>query len=160
MRILITAVGRLKDGPERELASRYFERATQTGRALGFTFCDIRELVESRAKSAAERKRDEAAALRAVLPSDAAIICLDERGQHLTSLGLARQVEILRDSGIPALAFVIGGAEGLSDELLKSAQLTLAFGTMTWPHQLVRVMVLEQVYRAMTILQGHPYHRK
>jgi 23S rRNA (pseudouridine1915-N3)-methyltransferase len=159
MRILVAAIGRLKDGPERELVARYHERALQTGRALGMSV-DLRELPESRARSAVERKREEAATLCALLPPDAYVICLDERGQQMPSVTFSGLIEKLRDGGASSLAVIIGGADGLGEEIAQRARTTIAFGAMTWPHQLVRVLLLEQIYRAMTIIQGHPYHRE
>ena len=159
MRITVAAIGRLKDGPERELVTRYHERALQTGRALGLSV-DLRELTESRARSAMERKREEAAALCSLLPDDAYVICLDERGQHMPSVKFSALLEKQRDQGVASVAVVIGGADGLGEAISQRARTVIAFGAMTWPHQLVRVLLLEQIYRAMTIIQGHPYHRE
>lgn len=159
MRLIIAAIGRMKDGPERELAARYVERARQAGRALGFTALDEVELPESRARDAAERKREEAAALLKAIGPDALIVALDERGSALTSPAFASKIGQWRDDGARTLAFVIGGADGLDSTLHSSAKLTLALGTLTWPHQLARILIAEQIYRAMTILSGHPYHR-
>ena len=159
MRLMIASVGRMKDGPERQLAARYVERARQAGRALGFTALEEIELPESRARDAAERKREEAAALLKAIGPDAFIVALDERGTSLTSPALANKIGQWRDEGARSLAFVIGGADGLDDTLRGSAKLTLALGTLTWPHQLARILITEQIYRAMTILSGHPYHR-
>lgn len=158
MRILVLAVGRLKDGPERDLVVRYAERIQAVGRGLGMTGFDIAELPESRAARPADRKREEATALRA-RAGDAALVALDERGTMADSDGFARSLAQRRDAGQRELAFLIGGADGLDPALASAAQERIAFGRMTLPHQLVRVLVAEQVYRAMTILSGHPYHR-
>lgn len=159
MKLRIIAVGRLKQGPERELAERYLSRAADVGNGLGLRSFDVREIPESRAHDADARKADEARAIAAHIGSDATIFCLDERGQNLDSAALAATIAKRRDGGTAEIVFVIGGADGLSPELLRQSQVRLAFGTATWPHQLVRVMLLEQIYRAMTILSGHPYHR-
>jgi 23S rRNA (pseudouridine1915-N3)-methyltransferase len=158
MRIVVSAVGRMKAGPERELATRYLDRAIAGGRPLGLTGFSVSELAESRASSAPARKAEEARALAAALP-DAAIIALDERGRSIGSEELAQTIARWRDAGRPALAFVIGGADGLDAEIIERADLVLSFSPLTWPHQLVRIMLAEQLYRTTTILAGHPYHR-
>jgi 23S rRNA (pseudouridine1915-N3)-methyltransferase len=159
MRLTVIAIGRLKHGPERELVERYLERASDLARKLGFRSLEIHELAESRARDAATRMAEEGRAIETLIDEKAAIIALDERGKHLDSASFARHLGQWRDSGTAACAFVIGGADGLSPELRRKAKLNLAFGAQTWPHQLVRVLLLEQIYRAATILSGHPYHR-
>ncbi len=159
MRVLIAAVGRMKQGPERELAARYLERATASGKPLALTGFDVLELPESRAASATARKAEEAKALVAALP-DGALIALDERGKSITSGGFAQQLMRWRDDGRPAVSFIVGGADGLDAALTGKADLVLSFSPLTWPHQLVRIMLSEQLYRATTILSGHPYHRE
>ncbi len=158
MQMTIAAIGRMKAGPERELAERYRDRVEKTGRRLGLSL-SVREFPESRAASAAARKQQEAAALLAALPQNAVLVALDETGRNLDSRAFARQIAEWRDAGVAELYFAIGGADGLAPTLLEAATLRLALGTMTWPHQLVRLMLAEQAYRAVTILSGHPYHR-
>ena len=159
MRVIIAAVGRLKAGPERELSVRYSERAAAGGRRIGWQGVAVVEVAESRSRRPQDRRLEEAVALAAVVPEIAAIVALDATGEVLSSPQLAARLERWRDAGTPATAFLIGGADGLAESLLRRANLRLAFGTATWPHQLVRIMLLEQLYRAMTILSGHPYHR-
>lgn len=159
MRIVIAAIGRMKQGPERELVSRYLDRARATGRQLGLSGFDTIELPESRASSANARKAEEAKALRAALPENAILAVLDEHGKSLTSLKLSDTIATWRDNGKPALVCLIGGADGLDHDLIKSADLKIAFSEFTWPHQIVRIMLAEQLYRTTTILSGHPYHR-
>ena len=158
MKVTVVAVGRLKTGPERELLDRYRDRADRAGRQLGLTF-DTREIAESSARNPATRKEEEAAAILAAVPAAAALIALDERGKPLDSRGFADRIAAWRDGGTKDLAVVIGGPDGLAPAFTDRADLRLAFGAMTWPHQLVRVMLAEQLYRAVTILSGHPYHR-
>jgi len=158
MRILLLAIGRMKAGPERELLTRYLERASHIIRPAGLTGLDWREIEESRARRAEDRKAEEAAALKAAMPAGAQIIFLDERGRSQSSPDFANQISLKRDQGCPALVFVIGGPDGIDLDLLKQGT-SLAFGAMTWPHQLVRILLSEQIYRALTILTGHPYHR-
>ncbi len=158
MRIAIAAVGRMKSGPERELVARYLERAAGSGKPLALTGFDVSELSESRAGSAASRKAEEAKAIRAALP-DGIIVALDERGKALTSESFANQLGRWRDDGRSSVGFIIGGADGIDPDFVKSADLVVSFSPMVWPHQLVRIMLAEQLYRATTILSGHPYHR-
>lgn len=159
MLIAVHAVGRMKAGPEQELAARFFDRLEKSGPAIGLEFAGVTEIAEGRAQSTDERRRDEAARLRAQLAKGAALILLDERGKNLASPDFARRIADLRDGGRRAAAFVIGGPDGFDAALRGEAELLLSFGQLTWPHQLVRVMLAEQLYRATTILSGHPYHR-
>jgi 23S rRNA (pseudouridine1915-N3)-methyltransferase len=159
MRIVIAAVGRLKEGPERELAGRYRDRAVKAGRALGLHGPDVIEVKESRAREAERRATEEAIALNGAIPDNAVKLVLDSRGQNASSDALAGLIRTWRDGGREAVYFIIGGADGLAEGLRDDAVMSLAFGSATWPHQLVRIMLLEQIYRAMTILSGHPYHR-
>jgi 23S rRNA (pseudouridine1915-N3)-methyltransferase len=159
MRLVVAAIGRLKDAPERELAERYRKRAEQVGRRLGLRTTEVVEIRESRAANASKRMIEESLALANVIPEQAATVLLDEHGDSIDSAALAALLRRWRDDGRPAAVFVIGGDDGLAPGLRDKASLRLAFGAATWPHQLVRVMLLEQLYRAMTILSGHPYHR-
>jgi 23S rRNA (pseudouridine1915-N3)-methyltransferase len=158
MRVLVLAIGRLKDA-EADLAERYRKRAAQAGRALGLRDVEIIEIRESRAADIGKRRIEESIAIANMIPDGALTVILDETGDNLASVALADQIRTWRDGGQRAVAFVIGGADGLADSLRDGAKLKLAFGVATWPHQLVRIMLLEQIYRATTILSGHPYHR-
>ena len=159
MRIVVAAIGRLKQGPETELSERYRKRAAQTGRSLGLRDVEIVEIRESRADDAGKRMIEESIALANVIPQGAAVVLLEPRGDNLDSAALANQLAQWRSAGKPAVVFMIGGPDGLAPSLADKADVKLAFGTATWPHQLVRVMLLEQLYRTTTILSGHPYHR-
>jgi 23S rRNA (pseudouridine1915-N3)-methyltransferase len=159
MRVVIAAVGRLKSGPERDLAERYLKRAAQAGRFVGLTGPEIIEIRESRADNAARRMLEESIAIANVIPERAVTVLLEERGESLSSSAFAHRLQTWRAEDKSAIVFVIGGADGLAPALKDRSKLTLAFGAATWPHQMVRVMLLEQIYRAVTILSGHPYHR-
>jgi 23S rRNA (pseudouridine1915-N3)-methyltransferase len=159
MRLLIAAVGRLKEGPERELAAWYRKRADATGRPLGLREIEIVEIRESRAHDVERRRVEESIALANVIPDAAVVVVLDQRGDSLDSPALAGLLREWRVEDRSAACFVVGGADGLAPSLIERANVRLAFGKATWPHQLVRVMLLEQLYRAGTILAGHPYHR-
>lgn len=158
MRLAVIAVGRLKDGPERELCERYRERALALARGLGLSGPEIVEIPESRGRRPEERKREEAEAILGKL-QPGLLIALDERGRSLDSEAFAGRIAAARDAGTAAATFVIGGADGLAEAIRERAGLTLAFGALTIPHQIVRALVLEQLYRTMTIIAGHPYHR-
>lgn len=157
MRILIAAVGRLKDGGETALIERYVERLTP--RIAGIGPVTISEIPEARQSSATVRKADEAERLlRAAVKADFRI-ALDERGKALSSDAFAKLLGRKRDDSIATLAFLIGGPDGHGKAALDAADLTLSLGPMTLPHGLARIVLVEQVYRAVTILSGHPYHR-
>jgi 23S rRNA (pseudouridine1915-N3)-methyltransferase len=158
MRLGLLCVGRLKAGPEREIYARYAARIAAL-RNLGFAGLDLQEIDESKARSPAERMAQEGAGLLAAVQAGAGLVVFDERGRAATSADFARLLESERDRGVKALVFAIGGAEGLAPAVRERAQSVFSFGAMTLPHQLVRILAAEQIYRAMTILSGHPYHR-
>jgi 23S rRNA (pseudouridine1915-N3)-methyltransferase len=160
MRLVIAAVGRLKQGPERELAAWYQKRAEGAGRALGLRAVEIVEIRESRAPDVERRRVEESIALANVIPDGAIVVVLDPAGENLDSPTLASLLRQWRAEDRTAVCFVVGGPDGLAASLTERAKVRLAFGKATWPHQLVRVMLLEQLYRAGTILTGHPYHRR
>lgn len=159
MRLTVLAVGRLKQGPERQLAERYQDRAAKAGRALGFRSLDMVEIAESRNPDRERRMLEESIAIANALPDGAAIVLLDETGENIGSAEFAESLRAWRDNGRPEAVFVIGGPDGLAATLADRATLRLCFGAVTWPHQMVRIMLMEQIYRATTILSGHPYHR-
>jgi len=159
MRIHLSAIGRLKAGPEREICARYLERAQAASRGVGLTGVEMRESDESRARRPEDRKAEEARALLQNIPAGARLVVLDERGKTMGSEAFAADIATARDGGADGYAILIGGADGVDPQLRARASLVLAFGAMTWPHQLVRIMAAEQIYRAITILAGHPYHR-
>ncbi|WP_284179986.1 23S rRNA (pseudouridine(1915)-N(3))-methyltransferase RlmH [Rhabdaerophilum sp. SD176] len=159
MKLDVLAIGRLKAGPERDLVMRYAERLKGLGRGIGLDGPRLVELAESPARRDLDRKQEEARALVAEFREGYRLVLFDERGAALDSGQFAAMLGEWRDSGVPGASFVIGGADGLDPALRERAAKILAFGAMTLPHQLVRVLVLEQIYRAGTILSGHPYHR-
>lgn len=159
MQIGLFAVGRLKTGPEKELASRYLDRFAKAGPAVSLELSRVTEVNESRAASAETRKREEAGLLDKSLPDGAVLILLDERGKALDSPAFASLIGKFRDQGKREMMIAIGGADGLDPALYERADAVINLGSMTWPHQLVRILIAEQLYRAVTILSGHPYHR-
>ena len=159
MRVGILAVGRMKRGPAAELAEHYLDRFAKAGRGLGLTLDATVELPEGRSQNPSERKRDEAARLLDRTVSGGRIVALDECGDDLTSDAFAGLIDACRQGGVPTLQFLIGGPDGHGEKVARRSSHTVRFGRMTWPHQLVRAMLAEQLYRASTILSAHPYHR-
>ncbi len=159
MRLTVIAVGRMKAGPERELLDRYAKRLAALAPSLGFSPVDWRELDEGRARRMEERRAEEGRAILAAVPKGGWLALLDERGAALSSEQWAAELGKARDGGIPAYAVAIGGPDGHDPALRAAARSLVGFGAMTWPHQLARVMAAEQLYRALSILAGHPYHR-
>ena len=150
----------MKSGPERELIARYLDRAVATGKSLGLSGFSVHELPESRAATAPARKADEGQRLHELLSGYRRLVVLDEHGRNIGSAEFAAFIDKLRASATENLAFVIGGADGLDPSLAARADLVLSFSALTWPHQIVRILLAEQLYRMTTILSGHPYHRQ
>jgi 23S rRNA (pseudouridine1915-N3)-methyltransferase len=159
MRVTVAAVGRLKDGPERALLARYQERVAPLAKRLGLAPVAWHETGESRAGDATRRREEEGAALLRLVRGADFIIALDARGKALGSEAFARLLADKRDGGTEAAGLLIGGPDGLSDGVRAAANLQLSLGAMTLPHGLARIVLAEQLYRAATILSGHPYHR-
>lgn len=161
MRLLVAAVGR--KGPFDTGTADYLDRAAKTGKPLGLNGPSCHAVEAPRAMMGAVRQKKEAELLAGVVPDGARVVMLDEGGKDLTSRRIATLIARERDGGAGALVFLIGGADGF-DQGFRAALRprladTLAFGRATWPHMLVRLMLAEQLYRATTILTGHPYHR-
>ncbi len=153
MRLHLIAVGVIRSGPERGLVDTYLDRAAKLARPVGMRAVSEAEVASGGGPG------EEAARLLARCPDGARILCLDERGRDITSAEMARQLASWRDAGEGDVCFLIGGADGHGPAVRRAASLHLAFGSQTWPHRLVRVMLAEQVYRALTILAGTPYHK-
>lgn len=159
MRLSLLAIGKMKKGPESDLLERYLDRTEKAGRQLGISSVVIIEHSESRAASVDLRKSEEANLLIGAAKPGAFIIALDEHGKDIGSADLADLVRGNMENAVPEMAFAVGGPDGHGQEILQSANLVLRMGKMTWPHQLARVMLAEQLYRSITIMSGHPYHR-
>ncbi len=152
MRVTVVAVGRDRTGPFRHLFDDYAARCPWPVRLVEVT---------ARANLPDERRMaEEAERLLQAVPDGAVVVALDERGQDLDSQSFAARISHWQGEGRRELACLIGGPDGLAPAVLERADEILAFGRMTWPHRLVRVMLAEQLYRAATILAGHPYHRE
>ncbi len=149
LRITICAVGRLRGGPEATLVGDYLDRFGKVGRGIGFAPVTVREV---------DDRKPPAALLEACAPA-ALRIAVDERGEVPSSPDFAGWLARWRDEGTRDVAFLIGGADGLPDAVKRECARSLSFGPMVWPHMLARVMLAEQLYRAVAILAGTPYHR-
>jgi 23S rRNA (pseudouridine1915-N3)-methyltransferase len=159
MRLLIAAVGKLKQGPERELFAHYLDRAEAIGRKISLSPLSAIEVAEAKAATAQARMEAEAKTLLARLPPSHRLICLDPGGDQLGSEEFAQALAKFRDGGAQGLAFFIGGADGLGLAAQFKADRVVSLGPMTLPHGLARIVLAEQIYRAGTLLTGHPYHR-
>jgi 23S rRNA (pseudouridine1915-N3)-methyltransferase len=159
MRLVIAAVGRMRKGPESELTNDYLQRAGALARQVGLHGPELKEVEAPKTLAGAKRQACEGALLLDAAPKRSVIFALDERGDALSSAELANRLAKHRDNGDPAGLFLIGGADGHDQSVRNAAHYCLSFGAATWPHMLARAMLSEQLYRAMTILSGHPYHR-
>ena len=159
MRLSVIAVGRLKAGPEKTLADDYLARAEAFGRKAGIARVAVSEFAESQGATAALRIAEERRMMAGALPRRGFTVVLDERGKTMASEAFAHLLRRHLDEATPEVSFVIGGPDGHAAETRSEAGLLLSLGAMTWPHRLVRVMLFEQIYRALTILLAHPYHR-
>lgn len=159
MQVNIFAIGRMKKGPEQELAARYFDRFAKSAPPLGLSLGKVHEITESRAQSAMQRMDEEGQKLIEFLPENSRLVVLDERGKSQTSPLFAQNMAEWRDAGTRHVVIALGGPDGHSPMVRERADMLLCFGAMTWPHQIARILLAEQLYRAATILSGHPYHR-
>jgi 23S rRNA (pseudouridine1915-N3)-methyltransferase len=159
VRLALAAVGKLKSGPEKALAEDYLERINQLGRQAGLKGLVVTEQPESQRPTADQRKAEEAELLLRRVAAGAVTVVFDERGPSLSSEGFAQLIRKSADQGVADFAFLIGGPDGHAASTREKANHVIGLGSMTWPHRLVRIMVLEQVYRAITILLNQPYHR-
>lgn len=159
MRLIIAAIGKMRAGPEALLVNDYLNRAGGMGRSIGLSGPDLIEFDAPKNLSGKKRQEREGELLISSLPAGARLILLDERGENINSQDFAKLIARFRDDGAQSTAFLIGGADGHAANVQKNAMKSVSFGAATWPHMLVRAMLAEQIYRAMTILTGHPYHR-
>ncbi len=159
MKLFICAVGRMKSGPENALFKDYYDRCSRAGPKIGLGPMHLAEIAESKNLHKPERRRLEAQGLRKMPIKTSRLIVLDERGRSLSSVAFSNQLESWRDDGVPQASFLIGGPDGLDRSIVDDADLVLSFGTMTWPHMLARILLVEQLYRSISLLSGHPYHR-
>jgi 23S rRNA (pseudouridine1915-N3)-methyltransferase len=159
MRLLVLAVGHARGTSEGALAEDYIGRARAFGKRLGFSAIAVEEVAVSKLREAKSRIAEEGERLAARVPPGAHAIFLDARGKGMTSEDFSEMLAAMRDAGARDLVFLIGGPDGLDPGASVKSSRSLAFGPQIWPHLMVRAMLSEQIYRALTILGGHPYHR-
>ncbi|CBI76789.1 conserved protein of unknown function [Bartonella clarridgeiae 73] len=159
MQISIFAVGRMKQDAEQILVQRYLDRFSKSAGAVGFHFGKMQEISESRAQTVCQRVEEEGKKLFESLPEKCRLIVLDERGKLISSSIFAEKLAFYRDEGVRDLILALGGPDGHSEHVRNRADFLLSFGFMTWPHQIARILLTEQLYRAVTIISHHPYHR-
>lgn len=150
MKIELLVIGRLKKGPHADLAQDYLKRLNWD---VSIT------ALESRHKDEHQGQIEELSLLKSHIQPSAYVIAMDERGKTLGSRALAQKFTDLQNQNRSLVQFIIGGANGLDDEIRDRADFLLSFGAQTWPHMLARVMLLEQIYRCQQIHLNHPYHR-
>jgi len=159
MQIAIFAIGRMKKGASQELSQHYLDRFAKIAPSVGLSFGGLREIAESKAATPTLRQAQEQARLAEILLVPTRLVLLDERGKDLSSPQFADWLGSRRDGGDKAVLFALGGPDGHGEEARARADLLLSFGRATWPHQIARILLAEQLYRAATLLSGHPYHR-
>jgi len=159
LKLTIAAIGRMKAGPMADLVDTYAKRTRQAGRQAGITALNVVDFPESRKTTAPARAAEEAALLENAAPQGAALVVLDERGKPVSTTEFAAIIKTELESGTQDLVFAVGGPDGHAAVLRKTARHVVSFGHMTWPHMLARVLLAEQIYRVVTILVNHPYHR-
>ncbi len=149
----------MKQGVEHKLVHHYLERFSKSSGAVGFHFKKLQEISESRAQSVRQRVEEEGRKLIEFLPEKCRLIVLDERGKSISSCAFAEKLELYRDEGVHDVIMALGGPDGHNEQIRHRADFLLSFGSMTWPHQIARILLIEQLYRAVTIVRNHPYHR-
>jgi 23S rRNA (pseudouridine1915-N3)-methyltransferase len=160
MRLDVVAVGHMRGTSEEALITANCTRALKAGRQMGFDGPYVSEVKERKGASGAAKQKEESLLLEAALDQRKGLtVMLDETGKTLTSRDFAKQLKSWQETGAPQISFVIGGADGLSDTLRQRSDYLLSLGTMTWPHMLARALLCEQLWRAISILGNHPYHR-
>ncbi len=160
MQIFVAAIGRLKKGEELNLCKKYEKRISASGKSLGFTQFTHLDFDEDKNNQAQKRKQNEADKLLNSVPKGAVIVALDEYGKQFSSIDFSKKIANFRDDGHGKIAFLLGGADGHGQAVLERADLKLSLSKMTYPHQIARILLFEQIYRALTIMSNHPYHRE
>ena len=149
MNYIISTIGKAKNSDEDKITYKYLKRIKNI------------ELKQYEIKNISLKRKREEEALKLInaTPKNGKLILLDEKGENLSSTDLAKIILNWRDNNITNVNFAIGGAFGNGEKIKKTADRVIAFGQLTWPHQMVKMMIAEQIYRIETIIQGHPYHK-
>lgn len=159
MRLTLLVVGKLKKNATTMLFEQYYNRIHNIAKNIGITNVAVKEISESKENDASLRCIEEGKKLLALVNDGTRLIICDELGANLSSKEFSTQLQKEINIARHNIIFAIGGADGLSKEVKEAAHSSISFGKLTWPHQLARIMLAEQIYRAITIALNHPYHR-
>ena len=158
MKLKVISIGQLKNNPILELQRDYESRILNLIKSVGIKNLEIRELPISKKSSIKERQKEEAKIISQHIEEDNLNIFLDGKGENINSVDISQIISKSSFNG-KDLVFFIGGPDGFDEKIIKVANKIISFGRVTWPHKLLRIMLLEQLYRGITILKNHPYHR-
>lgn len=158
MKLKVISIGQLKNNPILEIQRDYESRILNLSKSVGIKSLEIKELPISKKSSIKERQKEEAKIIFQYIKQDNFNIFLDGKGENINSVDISQIISKSSFDG-KDLVFFIGGPDGFDEKIIKVANKTVSFGRVTWPHKLIRIMLLEQLYRGITILNNHPYHR-
>ena len=158
MKLKVISVGQLKNNPILEIQRDYESRILSLSKSVGIKNLEIKELPISKKSSIKERQKEEAKIISQHIKQDNLNVFLDGKGENINSVDISQIISKSSFDG-KDLVFFIGGPDGFDEKIIKVANKIVSFGRVTWPHKLIRIMLLEQLYRGITILNNHPYHR-
>ena len=158
MKLKVISIGQLKNNPILEIQRDYESRILSLSKSVGIKNLEIKELPISKKSSIKERQKEEAKIISQHIKQDNLNVFLDGKGENINSVDISQIISKSSFDG-KDLVFFIGGPDGFDEKIIKVANKTVSFGRVTWPHKLIRIMLLEQLYRGITILNNHPYHR-
>ena len=158
MKLKVISIGQLKNNPILEIQKDYESRILNLSKSVGIKSIEIKELPISKKSSIKERQKEEEKIISQHIKQDNLNVFLDGKGENINSVDIS---QIISESSFNGkdLVFFIGGPDGFDEKIIKVANKIISFGRVTWPHKLIRIMLLEQLYRGITILNNHPYHR-
>ena len=158
MKLKVISIGQLKNNPILEIQKDYESRILNLSKSVGIKSIEIKELPISKKSSIKERQKEEEKIISQHIKQDNLNVFLDGKGENINSVDIS---QIISESSFNGkdLVFFIGGPDGFDEKIIKVANKIISFGKVTWPHKLIRIMLLEQLYRGITILNNHPYHR-
>lgn len=158
MKLKVISIGQLKNNPILEIQKDYESRILNLSKSVGIKNLEIKELPISKKSSIKERQKEEAKIISQHIKQDNLNVFLDGKGENINSVDISQIISKSSFDG-KDLVFFIGGPDGFDEKIIKVANKIISFGRVTWPHKLIRIMLLEQLYRGITILNNHPYHR-
>lgn len=158
MKLKVISIGQLKNNPILEIQKDYESRILNLSKSVGIKSLEIKELPISKKSSIKERQKEEAKIISQHIKQNNLNLFLDGKGENINSVDISQIISKSSFDG-KDLVFFIGGPDGFDEKIIKVANKIISFGRVTWPHKLIRIMLLEQLYRGITILNNHPYHR-